>query len=105
MTHRAVQPFEEGLFHGDENVIVDFKYSASPRVTWWFDHHQSAFLTSEDQRDFIESKAKAQAAGAAVHGGKFFDPAYVSCTGLIADVAREKYGFNTEPLKDLIYWA
>ena len=28
MTHRAVQPFEEGLFDGDENVIVDFKYSS-----------------------------------------------------------------------------
>jgi len=46
MTHRARQPFEPGLFDGDENVIVDFKYSSSPRVTWWFDHHQSAFLTT-----------------------------------------------------------
>ena len=46
MTHRAVQPWTDGLFDGDENVIVDFKYSNSPKVTWWFDHHQSAFLTS-----------------------------------------------------------
>ena len=35
-----------------ENAIVDFKYSASPKVTWWFDHHLSAFLTPEDQKDF-----------------------------------------------------
>jgi hypothetical protein len=34
-------------FDGDENAIVDFKYS-DPRVTRWFDHHQSAFLTPED---------------------------------------------------------
>ena len=26
-----------------------------------------------------------------VHGGKFYDPAYVSCTSLIADVAREDH--------------
>src|SRR5207249_8947450 len=31
MTHRAAQPWEGGIFDGDENVIVDFKYSSSPR--------------------------------------------------------------------------
>ena len=25
MTHRASQPWEDGIFDGDENVIVDFK--------------------------------------------------------------------------------
>ena len=34
MTHRAAQPWEGGIFDGDENVIVDFKYSSSPKVTW-----------------------------------------------------------------------
>jgi hypothetical protein len=45
MAHKASQLFEPELFDGDENAIVDFKYSSDPRVTWWFDHHQSAFLT------------------------------------------------------------
>jgi hypothetical protein len=108
LVHRAGSLFDESAFAGDgnaggENAIVDFKYSASPRVTWWFDHHQSAFLTPEDQQDFLAWQARA-AAGAAV-GGKFYDPDYVSCTSLIADVAREKYGFNTAPLAELIYWA
>ena len=40
-----------------------------------------------------------------VHGGKFYDPAYISCTSLIADVAREKFGFDTGPLSELIHWA
>src|SRR5713101_766403 len=40
MTHRAAQSWEAGLFDGDENVIVDFKFSNSPKVTWWFDHRQ-----------------------------------------------------------------
>src|SRR5258708_13336289 len=48
MTHKAKHPWEEGLFDGDENAIVDFKYSNSPKVTWCFDHHQSAFLTPAD---------------------------------------------------------
>ncbi len=36
---------------------------------------------------------------------KFFDPSYVSCTGLIAQVASTKFGMDVSPLKDLIYWA
>src|SRR5271170_7775490 len=94
MTHRAVPPWEDGLFDGDENVIVDFKYSNSPKVTWWFDHHQSAFLTPQDAEHFRE------------HPGPhmFYEPAYKSCTKLIATVAREKFGFDTEPLKELIHW-
>src|SRR5207244_6084179 len=42
--------FEGNMFDGDENAIVDFKYSPSERLTWWFDHHQSAFLTPLDER-------------------------------------------------------
>ena len=40
LVHRAGSLFDESWFeHADENAIVDFKYSPSPRVTWWFDHH------------------------------------------------------------------
>src|ERR1700740_61659 len=52
MTHRAKHPWEDTLFDGDENVIVDFKYSNSPKVTLRFDHHQSAFLTPADAEQF-----------------------------------------------------
>jgi hypothetical protein len=108
LMHRAGALFDETAFVDGENAIVDFKYSASPRVTWWFDHHQSAFLTPADQSDFLEWQAKASAAEAAgikTPGGKFYDPAYVSCTSLIADVARDKFGFDTAPLAELIRWA
>ena len=94
MTHRAVQPWENGLFDGDENAIVDFKYSNSPKVTWWFDHHQSAFLTPADAENFRRNPGPHM----------FYQPEYKSCTMLIADTAREKFGFDTEPLKDLIHW-
>ncbi len=94
MTHRARRPFEEEMFDGDENAIVDFKYSSSPRLTWWFDHHQSAFLTPEDAAHFRGDRS----------GHKFYDPDYKSCTKLLADVTRAKFGFDTAPLADLIHW-
>jgi hypothetical protein len=94
MTHRATQPFEDGVFDGDENVIVDFKYSSSPRVTWWFDHHQSAFLTAADAAHFREDRS----------GHKFYDPSYKSCTKLLADVTSTKFGFDVRPLAELIHW-
>ena len=94
MTHRASQPWTPGLFDGDENAIVDFKYSNSPKVTWWFDHHQSAFLTPADAEHFRS------------HPGPhmFYEPDYKSCTKLIATVAREKFAFDTKPLEELIHW-
>jgi hypothetical protein len=94
MTHQARHPFPESLFDGDENAIVDFKYSSSPRVTWWFDHHQSAFLTPADAEHFRGDRG----------GHKFYDPDYKSCTKLIADVTSAKFGFDVAPLAELIHW-
>jgi hypothetical protein len=111
LMHRAAGSlFDESAFVEGENAIVDFKYSASPRVTWWFDHHQSAFLTAEDRHDFLAWQAQANspkvlAVRKPTEGGKFYDPSYISCTSLIADVARDRFGFNTGPLAELIYWA
>jgi hypothetical protein len=94
MTHKASQPFEDGIFDGDENAIVDFKYSSSPQLTWWFDHHQSAFLKPEDAEHFRRDRS----------GKKFYDPSYKSCTKFLATVASEKFGFDAKPLAELIEW-
>jgi hypothetical protein len=94
MTHKAKHPWEDSLFDGDENVIVDFKYSNSPKVTWWFDHHQSAFLTPGDAEYFKRYPGKHM----------YYDPEYKSCTKLIATVIKEKFGFDTQPMEDLIHW-
>ncbi|HEX5703610.1 MAG TPA: hypothetical protein VFX97_10465 [Pyrinomonadaceae bacterium] len=87
--------FDRDMFDGDENAIVDFKYSPSEKLTWWFDHHQSAFLTPEDEAHFRADES----------GRKFLDATRKSCTEFIADVAQTKFGFNPEPLKELIHWA
>jgi hypothetical protein len=94
MTHKASKPFEPGIFDGDENAIVDFKYSSSPQLTWWFDHHQSAFLTPADAEHFRKDRS----------GRKFYDPTYKSCTKFLATVAAEKFGFDARPLAELIHW-
>ncbi len=94
MTHKASKPFEDGVFDGDENAIVDFKYSSSPRLTWWFDHHQSAFLTPEDAANFRADRS----------GKKFYDPTFKSCTKFLATIASEKFGFDAKPLAELIHW-
>lgn len=95
LLHRAGALFDESEFTGDENAIVDFKYSPSPKITWWFDHHLSAFLTPEDQQHYlVNPKDK-----------KFYDPDYRSCTSWIARVASEKFGFDATPIAELVHWA
>jgi hypothetical protein len=100
LVHRAGALFDERDFIDGENAIVDFKYSSSPKVTWWFDHHQSAFLTPEDQKNFERGQTDGSQAMR-----KFFDPNYVSCTSFIAHVGKTKFGFDVEPLAELIKWA
>ena len=96
LSHKPNQEFiEEELLDGDQNVIVDFKYSPSPRLTWWFDHHQSAFLSDSDEKHFNEDQSPT----------KFHNPHYKSCTKYIADTVAEKYGFDADQLKELIEWA
>ena len=100
LVHRAGALFNEADFTGDENAIVDFKYSSSPKITWWFDHHLSAFLSPADHENFLACQQDAACATR-----KFFDPTYTSCTGYLAHIAATKFGFDTEPVKDLIHWA
>ncbi len=101
LVHRAGALFEDRWFEErGENAIVDFKYSASPKLTWWFDHHLSAFMTEKDEETF----RRGQIDGSQTMR-QFFDPAYTSCTGLIAHVAQTKFGMDMQPFAELIQWA
>ncbi len=95
LAHRADQLFEDSLFDGDVNVIVDFKYATHPKVTWWFDHHQSAFLSPEDAEHFRQDTS----------GRKFLDPSYRSCTKFISTLVKDRFGFEAPELDELITWA
>lgn len=95
LVHRAGQLFDDSMFDGDENAIVDFKYSSSDLLNWWFDHHQSAFLTPADAEHFRRDTS----------GRKFYDPSFRSCTQFIAHVAAEKWNFHAPDLDDMVMWA
>ena len=100
LLHRAGALFDESEFNGDENAIVDFKYSPSPKITWWFDHHLSAFLTPEDHQDYLNGMADGRYAG-----HRFFDPEYISCTSFLAHIASTRFGFDPTPVSELVRWA
>ena len=96
LTHKPNQKaIDEELFDGDQNVIVDFKFSPSPKLTWWFDHHQSAFLSPKDEVVYFSQKSPT----------KFCNPDYRSCTKFISDTVYGKYGFEAPDLMELIDWA
>ncbi len=95
LVHRAGALFDEKQFDGDENAIVDFKYSTSPKITWWFDHHLSAFLTPEDAEHYENDTSTK----------KFYDPDFKSCTKFIATIAETRFGFNPAPVAEVIEWA
>lgn len=95
LAHRADQLFEDSLFDGDINAIVDFKYATHPNVTWWFDHHQSAFLSPEDAEHFRRDTS----------GRKLLDASFRSCTKFISTVTARDYGFEAPDLDELVTWA
>ena len=95
LTHKAGQHIAGEQFGDDENVIVDFKYSASDKLTWWFDHHESAFLSAQDEAHFRRDTS----------GHKFHDPSYKSCTKFIAHITRTVFNCPMPDLEDLVHWA
>ena len=94
LLHRAGSLFDEKQFDGDENAIVDFKYSSSPNITWWFDHHESAFLSPADAAHFEQDQSNR----------KFYDPGFKSCTSFIAMIAEQRFGFDPRPVAELVHW-
>ncbi len=95
LLHRPGALFDADMFDGDENAIVDFKYSPAGQLTWWFDHHQSAFLTPADEAHFRADRS----------GQKFWDADSKSCTEFIARIAGERFGYEDPSLAPLIEWA
>lgn len=89
---------DPALLVGDTNAILDFRFTDTDKLTWYFDHHQSAFVSPEDRAAFAATAAK--------EPHRFFhDAAYSSCTKLIADLAASQFSLDFSPLKELIDWA
>jgi hypothetical protein len=93
--HQQGDPFPKDAFDGDVNACVDFRFSASPDLHWWFDHHASAFPTPADRAAYERDRS----------GQKFWDPAAPSCTGFIARVLAARHAWRADDLADLVRWA
>ena len=104
----GMQIIPEAWLDGEESAILDFRYTPSKKTTWYFDHHITAFASSEE-RDAALAGA-AIAAGPSAPGSPdkpqvHYDPTYGSCAKLIADVARARFGVSMSPHEELISWA
>jgi hypothetical protein len=92
---------DPALLTGDDNAILDFRFTASPKLTWYFDHHVSAFVTADDRMAY-EIGAREEAPGGR---HMFHDGGYGSCTKLIADVGRQRFGLDIKGSEELVRWA
>jgi hypothetical protein len=95
LQHGQGDPFPRDAFDADVNACVDFRFSPSPSLHWWFDHHASAFSTPADRAAFERDTT----------GRKFWDPAAPSCTGFVARTLAERHGWRADDLAELVRWA
>jgi hypothetical protein len=96
MQHRDGDPFTGTAIDGDDNACVDFRYSPSPAMRWWFDHHRTAFQPAALRDQFLAEKSPT----------KFFAPDAPSCAGLIARVLTRSWSWQPPPhLEEVVKWA
>lgn len=96
MVHRDGDPFEYVQLDGYDHACVDFRFCANPKMTWWFDHHPTAFQP-QSLRDIFEREHKPT---------WFYEPKAASCAGLMARVLEQHYQWRPpDRLADLVGWA
>ncbi|MGH7286001.1 MAG: hypothetical protein ACRELY_31155 [Polyangiaceae bacterium] len=88
----------ESALSGDVNAILDFRFTTTSKLDWYFDHHQSAFVTKEDRESYEKGASQAPR-------HMFHDAAYSSCTKLIADIGASAFHVDFSAQKALIDWA
>jgi hypothetical protein len=93
---------EPKILAGDVNAILDFRFSPLSQLTWYFDHHVSAFVTADDRAYYDSRVTEGEARG----DRRFFhDGAYSSATKLIADIGETRFGLDPTPSAELVRWA
>lgn len=96
MVHRDGDPFQGVPLDADDHACVDFRFSADPKMTWWFDHHPTAFQPPS-LREVFEREHRPT---------WFFDPTAPSCAGLIARALDAGWNWKPPPhLVEAVQWA
>lgn len=86
------------LLTGAGNAIIDFRYEPLESLTFYFDHHRTAFADADAQAHF-ERRRELQPTRFA------YDADCSSCTKLIAGVGVQHFGVDYSDLTDLVSWA
>lgn len=94
-SHQQGDPFTDADFAADDSAIVDFRYSTHDKLGWFFDHHVSAFQLSGQRAHFDADRS----------GRRFHDATAPSCTGYIAQIGRERFGWDPSEHAELLRWA
>ena len=89
-------PFGPDFFDGQINAILDYRFYAGPELTWYFDHHATAFVTPQDKTGFDERLGSGQF---------YFDAKSASCAGLIGRVTKDRFGLTLGHLESLVEFA
>lgn len=85
----------ESALVGEENAILDFRYTASDKITYYFDHHATAFGGNELAREHCAKRPDR----------RFHDATVSSCAKLIRRIAQETFGVSLDELGPLLDWA
>lgn len=79
---------------GPHSAVVDFKFSADPRVRFWADHHNaSGALDTADARAAYEARCDDPQI--------VFDPGAPSCAGLLARELAGRFGWDSKRYAEL----
>jgi hypothetical protein len=83
---------------GKGNAIIDFRYEPLDSLTFYYDHHRTAFA-DEASRGHFEKRRKE------LPSRFVYEATYSSCTKLIAEVGKRDFGVDFSELEELIAWA
>ncbi len=97
LAHEVGFSYDDRMFTGDVNVVLDFRYPPSEKVTWWFDHHRTTFIVSSD-RQHLEARPDPD--------HFTWNPEAPSNTGLMAKILSSRFDFQLQPWHEsLVQWA
>lgn len=83
----------QAMFDGEQNALLDFQYAPTNRLTWYFDHHTTAFPNVAARLAFEANLAT---------GRYHFDPSAGSCAAIIGRVITQQFGLSLGPLEPLV---
>ena len=86
----------ERTLTGTVNAILDYRFLPSDRLSWYFDHHRTAFASASEREHFDQR----------VGNGRYhYDAEYSSCSKLIADIGEQRFGLAIGELAPWVEWA